>query len=69
MSFDPASLFASLVISTVGFGIFRYGRKLDRLPQMGVGLALLVFPYFVSTLWMMLVIAGGLLTFLWLATR
>jgi len=41
------------VIGLVGFGLFLYGKKQQRIPQLGVGLALMVYPYFVpSAVWM-----------------
>jgi hypothetical protein len=67
MSFDPASLIAGLLVSSVGFVLFEYGRRMKRPPQMGVGLILLIFPYFVASVWAMLGIAVLLVAALWLA--
>jgi hypothetical protein len=45
---DTSSLLLSLVFSSVGAGFFLYGRK-QRLPvPLMCGLALMVYPYFVS---------------------
>ena len=41
----------SLMISTLGFGLWRYGRKVERAPQKLGGLLLMVFPYFVPGIW------------------
>lgn len=49
MTFDPASLFFSLLISSVGVGLFLYGKKEARWPQLIVGLAMMVYPYFTAT--------------------
>jgi hypothetical protein len=47
------SLLISLLLSAIGAGVWLYGKRERRLPQMVGGLALLVFPYFVSSaLWM-----------------
>jgi hypothetical protein len=45
----PASLFASLVVGSIGLGLFIYGKKQARWPQLLVGVAMMVYPYFVST--------------------
>jgi len=69
MSLDPESLIASLLVSSVGFVLFEYGRRMKRPPQIGIGLALLVFPYFVESVWAMLGIAVALLVLLWVALQ
>jgi len=65
MSFDAGSLIAGLLVSGVGFVLFEYGRRMRRPPQIGVGLVLLIFPYFVSNVLAMLAIAAALLVTLW----
>ena len=69
MSLDGNVLLAALLISSVGFVSFAYGRKQRRLPQMLVGLTLMGFPYFVSSLPWMFGIGVGLLGALWLMLR
>ena len=69
MSFDPTSLLLSILISAVGVGFFIYGRKQQRWPQLVVGIALMGYTYFVSSVAVMLAIAVGLLVALWLAVR
>ena len=48
MEFSAATFFASLVVSSVGFGIFRYGKAQERAPQYAVGLAMMIYPYCVT---------------------
>ena len=48
MSFSTDTLLASLVVSTVGLGLFLYGKKQVRFPQLVVGLVMMTFPYFVA---------------------
>ena len=67
MSIDGGSLFASFIVSGIGFVLFEYGRRMKRPPQVGIGLTLMIFPYFVSNLWAMFGIALGLLVVLWVA--
>ena len=63
------SLLASLLVSSIGFVLFSYGRRQTRLPHLAVGIALLVYPYFVGDLALLFAIAAGLLGLLWLAVR
>ena len=69
MSLDPGMLFLSLVTSGIGFVLFVYGKKQGRTPQFAGGLALMVYPYFVSTITMMLVIGAVICAAVWLAVR
>lgn len=65
MSLDPGSFVTGLLVSAVGFVVFEYGRRMRRPPQIGVGLVLLIFPYFVSNVFAMLGLAAALLVLLW----
>lgn len=69
MDLSPGVLFASLVVSTIGFGLFVYGKKAQRWPQLVAGCALLVFPYFVASALWVVVIGAALLGALVLAVR
>jgi hypothetical protein len=46
LDFDVPSLLAGLLVSSVGYVLFSYGRKTSRPPHMLGGLLLLIFPYF-----------------------
>ena len=69
MDFDASSLAVSFLVSGVGFVSFSYGRKQRRLPQTLIGVVLMLFPYFVSSVPLMLIIAATLLALLWGAVR
>lgn len=69
MNFDANSLLASLFVSSIGFVLLVYGKKMSRLPHLGVGLVLLVFPYFVGGALWILSIGAALLGLLWFAVR
>lgn len=69
MSFDPTSLVISFLISSIGFVLLQYGRKMSRPPQMLAGIVLLVFPYFVPGIGWMLGIAAALLLMLWVGLQ
>ena len=50
---DPAYLLVSLLVSSVGFVMFVYGKKQSRPVQFGAGLVLLLIPYFLrDPLWL-----------------
>jgi len=65
----PGWIVASLIISSIGFILLHYGRKMARLPQVIVGLAMLIYPYFVPGVLANVLVAAGLLAVLWLAVR
>ena len=68
---DPSagSLFASLLVGSIGVGLFLYGRKQSRMPQLVTGVALLVYPYFVTGVAWMLGVAAALIGALFDAVR
>ena len=69
MTIDPAWLFLSLVPSGLGFVLFRYGKKQDRWPQLVAGLALMVYPYFATSLLTLVGIGALIGASLWYALR
>jgi hypothetical protein len=69
MSLDPGLLFLSLVTSGIGFVLFVYGKKQDRWPQLSGGIALMVYPYFVPTLALNLIIGVAIVAAVWIAVR
>ncbi len=69
MQLDASSLIASLIVSSVGFVLFSYGRKMSRTPHVAVGILLMVFPYFVPQVLAMLAIAAVLCLLLYLAVQ
>ena len=69
MSLDPTLLFLSLLTSGAGFVLFVYGKKQDRFPQLLGGIALMVYPYFVSTVTWTVAIGAAIVAAVWLAVR
>jgi len=65
VNFDPAMLILSLVPSGIGFVLFVYGKKQDRWAHLGAGLALMVYPYLFSNVWLLWGVGIGLLVMLW----
>ncbi|MEZ5319612.1 MAG: hypothetical protein R2752_19585 [Vicinamibacterales bacterium] len=69
MSFDPLSLFLSLVAGLVGTALLIYGKKAGRWPQMVGGLLFILYPYFIDTPAGILGIGALLTAALWWAVR
>lgn len=61
-------LLASVVIGSVGLGLFVYGKRQRRYPHLVAGILLMVYPYFVPGVGAMAMIAVALLGLLYLAT-
>jgi len=51
---------AGLLVSGAGYVFFSYGRKMGRPIHVITGLVLMVYPYFIPTVWVMLVIGAVL---------
>ena len=64
MDLSTSTLLSSLFVGTLGFGIFLYGKKQVRGPQLLVGGLMMAFPYFVTGPAAMLGLAGVLLALL-----
>ena len=69
MGLSLESLLASFLVGTIGMGLFMYGKKQARAPQLVVGVALMAYPMFVTSAVWILVIAAALIAGLWTALR
>jgi hypothetical protein len=69
LDIDASSLIAGLAVSSVGFVLFSYGKKMSRPPQMIGGLLLMVFPYFIPGVAWMLAIGALLCALVWVAVQ
>jgi len=69
MNLEGGELIASLIVSSIGFVVFGYCKRLQRVPQVVVGLVLMAFPYVVPSVPGIAIITAVLLAGLWLATR
>jgi hypothetical protein len=69
VNLDPNYLLATLAVSSIGFVLFRYGRRLRRTVFTAAGIVMLIYPYFVSSVPWMLGLVPVCLLLLWLATR
>jgi hypothetical protein len=62
-------LLVSILVSSVGFIAFVYGKRQARAPQMIAGLILMIFPYFVSNVLAIFGIGAAVMAVMWLAVR
>ena len=69
MNLDGNALLAAIFVSLIGLATFKYGRTQRRVPQTVVGLLLMGFPYFISSVPWVLGIAAGLLAAMALLIR
>jgi len=69
MNIDASSLIAGLFVSSIGFVLFSYGKKMSRPPQMIGGLVLMVYPYVVQDVLWMLLVGAVLCGLIWFAVQ
>lgn len=67
MDFSAGGLFVNLLFSAIGFVGFMYGKRTQQPRAMGVGAALMIYPYFVSGVLLMTLVGAALtgLLFYW----
>lgn len=65
MDIDGNYLIASLLLGSIGFVLFSFGRSQRRFPFAAVGVTMMVYPYFVTDVRWMLGIAVALGGALW----
>jgi hypothetical protein len=58
-------LVPGILFSLIGFVAFRYGRSLQLWKTLVIGLALMIFPYFFSSVWLLWGVGIALLGALW----
>ena len=69
MHFDPGAFVLATLIAGVGSALFIFGKRQVSLPHMLVGGIFVIYPYFISNNWLMIIIALLLSSILWLLTR
>lgn len=57
---SPAYIFGAIVFGLIGLGAFRHGRKRAQPLKVWLGVALMLYPYAVSSTWLMYVVGGAL---------
>ena len=66
---EPAYLIVSLIVSSVGFVMFVYGKKQHRPVQLGAGLLLLLIPFFVRDGLVLGIVGAAISATVWGAVR
>ena len=69
MDLDGNALLLSFAISSVGLGVFVYGKRQSRFPHLLAGATMMAYSYFVSNLLAMAAIGAAILAILWVAVR
>lgn len=62
----PGSLFGAILFGAIGMGAFVFGKQRGLAKPMIVGVALMVYPYFISDTWLTFGIGAGLCYLLYL---
>lgn len=65
LNFNPYNLIAGFVFGTIGWGAFAYGRRLDLWQPRAIGVALMLYPYFIGHHILIWVVGVLLLALLW----
>ena len=65
MDLDPGWLLLSLIPGGAGFVLFIYGKKQQRWPQLVAGLAMMVYPYFATTVTTLVAVGAVIAGVLW----
>jgi ABC-type glycerol-3-phosphate transport system permease component len=60
MNFSMSAIFTSLVTGTVGYAYFRYGKRMTRPVFIAAGIGLMVFPYFVDSIPLSIILGSTL---------
>jgi hypothetical protein len=63
--FDGYNILAGFIFGTIGWGALRFGRQLERWKPITIGLALMIYPYFVYNKYLLWSIGALLLILLW----
>lgn len=65
LMFHPYNILAGILFGGVGMGAFMYGKKLELWQPLVIGLALMSYSWFVTTVWLTWAIGVGLCVLLW----
>jgi hypothetical protein len=49
LNLDPTAIALNLLFGGIGFVAFRYGRKMQQLPPVALGMALMSYPLFINS--------------------
>ena len=69
LDLSPSGLLASIVVSGIGMGLFLYGKRAARLPQLLTGIVLMGLPLFVSGALAMCALTAAVVGGMWATAR
>lgn len=69
LNLDANEFMASFLVSSIGFVLMVYGKKMSRVPHLVIGVLLMVYPYFVPGALLILLTGGLLLGLLWMGVK
>jgi hypothetical protein len=70
MDFDnPSALISSIFIGLIGMGLFMYGKKQADVKCLAVGVIMCIFPYFITDVLAMWLVAAACIGGLWAAVK
>ena len=53
---DSAQLIWAMIFGAIGLGFFTYGKRQKAVVPLSTGIALFIFPYFISNVYMLVVV-------------
>ena len=60
MSFSLSNIIGGVIFGAIGFVAFMYGKRMEAYRALGIGLALMIFPYFIENTVVMYCIGAAL---------
>ena len=66
---SPAYLVGAVLFGLIGLIAFRYGRKQERRITLWLGVALMVYPYAISSTWLLYGVGAALCAGIWYDLR
>ncbi len=58
---DPTQFIWGILFGAIGLGFFTYGRRQKAVIPFAVGVALFIFPYFISNVYLLVLTGAGLI--------
>ena len=58
---DPTQLIWGILFGAIGLGFFTYGRRQKAVIPFAVGVTLFIFPYFISNVYLLVLVGAGLI--------
>lgn len=66
---SPAYLIGAILFGIIGYAAYRYGKKNDLDASKWVGVALMLYPVFISQTWLLYAVGAGLCVTLYVSSR